>query len=101
MIKGTIPSLLLILLTISAQVDDYYVPDLVSPFRASAADEDDEYLPVESQKQREQSCSHQRPAFAGLKPATSDFCIWTAPPESMVWVGCTPPSLHVFMSMQC
>jgi hypothetical protein len=105
MIKGTIRSLLLVLLTISAQVDDYYyVPDLVSSFGSSPADDNDEYLPVESQKHREHSCSLQRPALAGLKPATGVSCIspgQAAPPESMVWVGCTPPPLYMFMSIQC
>ena len=91
---------LLILLLISAQLDDAWAvaPDLSS---ASLADENDEYLPAQRPLHDEESPG-QEPAFAGLKLRTADFPLARrgAPFEWSSTTLLPPPSLYVFMSLQ-
>jgi hypothetical protein len=94
-------SYLLILLLLSAQVDDAWA---VSPNLPSAplADDNDEYLPAQRRAQGEQSSSRQKPVFAGRKPQTADCSPVRrgVPPEWSLTAPFAPPPLYVFMSLQ-
>ena len=91
---------LLILLLISALVDDFWAAAPVLP-SAPLAD-DDEYLPPQQQPQRERSASCQKPAFVGLQPQTTDFSLVRRglPSEWNLTTPFTPPPLYVFTSLQ-
>jgi hypothetical protein len=91
---------LLILLLISAQVDNYWT---VRPFLSSASvvDEDDEYIPPERQTQVEDSSTRQAPMFLGLKLHGADLSFAPRGLSS----ECNLPTpfplpLYVLMSMQ-
>jgi hypothetical protein len=90
----------LILLLISAQVDDYWAaaPVLLSAPQA----DDDEYLPAPRRPQDEECSPHQKPVFAGLKPQSADLpqVRRGVPSEQNLITPFTPPPLYVFMSLQ-
>jgi hypothetical protein len=92
---------LLVLLVISAQVDDTWAvaPDVLS---APFADEDDEYLPSEPLTLGEESSSCQKPVFDAVKPLTADFrCVpGSVPSERNLTTPFAPLPLYLFMSMQ-
>jgi hypothetical protein len=92
---------LLILLLLSAQVDDAWA---VAPVLSSAqsADDDNEYLPSERRTQGEESCARQEPICVGLKPHTADFSFvpWDVPSEWNLNTPFAPPPLYAFMSLQ-
>src|SRR5262245_61881809 len=92
---------LLILLLISAQVDDAWAVALDLPAVPLAA-EDDEYLPAQWRPQGEQSSSRQKPVFDGLKPQTADFSLARrgVPSGWNLTTPFTPPPLYVFKSLQ-
>ena len=91
---------LLILLLISAQVDNYWD---VRPVSSSAqlADEDDEYLASERQTQADECSGSREQMFFGTKPRTADLSFV---PRSVPsgWNLTTPfaPLASVLMSMQ-
>jgi hypothetical protein len=91
----------LILLLVSAQVDDYWAPALGLP-SAPLADDDDEYTSSEQRQQEKECSSSQKLVFVGLKPQTADL----PPPRrgvSSEWdltTPFTPPPLYIFMSLQ-
>jgi hypothetical protein len=91
---------LLILLLISAQVDDSWAPVPVGPFAPQA--DDDEYLPSPQRPQEEVCSPHQKPVFAGLKPQTAELPLVRrgVPSEWNLTTPFTPPPLYVFMSLQ-
>jgi hypothetical protein len=92
---------ILILLLLSAQVDDAWAvaPDLPS---ASLADDNDEYLPARRQVRAEPFSAGQGPLFVGLKSQPVD-CSPVRRGVSSEWHLLTPfapPALYVFMSLQ-
>jgi hypothetical protein len=91
---------LLLLLLVSAQVDDYWVgvPTLPSAPRA----DDDEYLPSPQRSQEEDCSPQQKLTFAGLKPQTVDLPLVRrgVPSEQNPATPFAPPPLYVFMSLQ-
>src|SRR5262245_6915199 len=92
---------LLILLLISAQVDDAWaVPPVLAP--GPLADDNNAYLPSQGRPQGEQSYSRQKPVFDGLKPQTADFSLVRrgVPSDGNLTTPFTPPPLYVFMSLQ-
>ena len=91
---------LLVLLLISAQVDDAWAVATVLP-SVSLADENDEFLPAQRLAQ-DRRTSLQKPLFEALKPANADVAFM---PRGLplAWNSTTPfgPSpLYVFMSLQ-
>jgi hypothetical protein len=92
---------LLILLLLSAQVDDAWTVDPALP-SASLADDNDEYLPAPRRPRDELSASAQGPMFVGLKPPPTNACSVPAGVRSEwnVTAPFTPPPLYVFMSLQ-
>jgi hypothetical protein len=91
---------LLLLLLISAQVDDYWVA--ASPSRSAPAADDDEYLPSPQRPQEVECSPHQKPTFAGLKRQTADFPLVRrgVPSQLSLITPFTPPPLYVLMSLQ-
>src|SRR4051812_31026362 len=91
---------LLILLSLSAQVDTAWVliPDSPS---ASLSDENDDYLPGQRWPWGEPSSSHQVPMFVGLKPQTKGFSAVRrgAPYEGERTAPFIPPP-HALLSLQ-
>ena len=92
---------LLILLLISAQVDDAWAVALDSS-SAPLADDDNEYLPSQQRPPEEECSPCQKPVFLGLKPQTADFSLVRRglPSEWTLTTPFTPPPLCVFMSLQ-
>jgi hypothetical protein len=92
---------LLVLLLISAQVDDAWA---VAPALPSAplSDESDQYLPAQRQLQGAASAARQPPAFSGLKPRTADFTSVRSgvPSEWNLTTPFGPLPLYVLMSLQ-
>jgi hypothetical protein len=89
----------LILLLLSASVDDVWAVAPLSP-SAPIAD-DDEYLPAQRRLQDEQA-SGKEPVFVGLKPQAADFPL-VRRGVSSEWTLTTPftaPPLYVFLSLQ-
>jgi len=89
----------LVLLLISAQVDNYWA---AAPVLSSAPlAEDDEYLPPQQPRVKESS-PLQNPVFVGLQPRTADL----PPLRRGVPSGwnrttlCSSAPLYVFMSLQ-
>jgi hypothetical protein len=93
---------LLILLLMSAQVDDWWAVTPDSPSAPLAADDNDEYLPSQLRTQGDQSSSLQKPVFDGLKPQTADFSLVRrgVPSGWNLSSPFAPPPLYVFMSLQ-
>jgi hypothetical protein len=90
---------LLLLLVISAQVDDYWAAAPILPSTPPA--DDDEYLPSQPRPQ-EQACSACRtPEFVGLKPQPADFPFLETgvPSQWNLITPFAPPPLYVFMSL--
>jgi hypothetical protein len=92
---------LLILLLLSAQVDDAWIADPALP-SVSLADDNDEYLPAQRRPREELSTSAQGPMFVGLKPPPTDACSVPTGVRSEwnLTTPFTPPPLYVFMSLQ-
>jgi hypothetical protein len=92
---------LLILLLISAQIDDAWVVVPVLP-PAPLPDGNDEYLPAQWSSRVEQSSSRQRPVFDAVKLRTADFAFVprSVPSEWNLTTTFAPPPLYVFMSLQ-
>jgi hypothetical protein len=92
---------LLILLLISAQIDDVWAVVLDLP-SAPLDDDNDEYLPAPRQLRGDQSSSRQQPVLGALKPRTADFPLapGSVPSERNLTTPVAPPILYVFMSMQ-
>jgi hypothetical protein len=94
----------LILLLISAQVDDAWTaaPVLPSAPLADDNDDNDEYVPAQRQPWGEQSSSRQKPVFDAVKPRTADFPFGprSVPSEWNLTTPSAPPPLYVFMSLQ-
>jgi hypothetical protein len=92
---------LLMLLLLSAQVDDVWAvaPDLPS---APLADDYTEYLPAQRRSSEEKASSDWEPMFVGLKsPAAEIPLVRKGVPFD--WNRTTPfnpPPLYVFMSLQ-
>ena len=91
---------LLLLLLVSAQLDDYWVAG--PPWPSAPRADDDEYLPSPQRPQDDECSPHQKPTFAGLQPQTVDLPLVRrgvlsgqdrTPPFA-------PPPLYVFMSLQ-
>ncbi len=94
---------LLVLLLISAQVDDLWAVAPVSP-SAPLAD-DDEYLPPQRRSREEVSVADEGPAFVGLEPQTADFTLVRSgksgvPSRWHLTTPFGPPPLYVLMSLQ-
>jgi hypothetical protein len=91
---------LLLLLLISAQVDNYWAAAPLVPSAPQA--DDDEYLPSPQRPQEEECSPHQKPVFAGLKPQTVNLPLVRrgVTSERNVTPPFTPPPLYVFMSLQ-
>jgi hypothetical protein len=91
---------LLILLLISAQVDNYWAAVPAVPSAAQA--DDDEYLPSSQRPQEEECSPHQKPAFAGLKPQAADLPLVRrgVPSDRNRTTPFAPAPLYVFMSLQ-
>jgi hypothetical protein len=92
---------LLILLMITAQVEDAWAVGLVSP-SAPLAD-DDEYLPSQRRRQEEEESSARRTQdVVGLESQTAAFPLVRkgVPPKWNLTAPFTPPPLYVFMSLQ-
>ena len=94
-------SYLLILLLISAQVDDYWIaaPALLS---ASLADDNDVYLPTQKRPEERGRSASERQVFGGL---TLPHAAFSLVPSSVPLVRNLPtpsasPPLYVLMSLQ-
>ena len=92
---------LLILLLISALVDDFWAAAPVLP-SAPLADDDDEYLPSQRRPREDECPAHQKPAFVGLQPRTAAFPLVRrgVPSERNLTTPFTPPPLDVLTSLQ-
>jgi hypothetical protein len=92
---------LLLLLVISAQVDEAWVVAPVSP-SVPLADDDDEYLPAQRRVGGEQYASGQGPTNIGLKPQAAESSVVRrgVPSEWDLTTPFTPPPLYLFMSLQ-
>ena len=90
----------LVLLLISAQVDDFWAAPVLPS--ASLADDDDEYLPSRRRSQEGECSPDQKPVFVGHKPQTADRPLARrgVPSEWNLITPFTPPPLYVFMSLQ-
>jgi len=96
---------LLILILLSAPVDEVWAVAPVLPFAPLAednADDNDEYLPTQRPPQGEQSASRDKPVCDGLKPQHADFSFVPRglPSEWNLTTPFAPPSCYVFMSLQ-
>jgi len=91
----------LILLLISAQVDDTWAVAPVLP-SAPLTDDNDEYLPAQWRSLGERSSSSQKGLFDGRKPQTANFSSVRrgVPTEWKLTTSFAPHSLYVFMSLQ-
>jgi hypothetical protein len=92
---------ILMLLLLSAQVEDAWVAALELP-SDSLADDSDEYLPAQRQPRHEQSgFKVQADKYQTLIQAI-DFSVirMGVPPEWNLTKPFTPPPLYVFMSLQ-
>jgi hypothetical protein len=91
----------LILLVISAQVDDAWVPAALSE-ATPAADENDSYLPAPRHSREEPSGGPRKLLFVGLHGRGADQVHRrnVARRERDLTTPCTPPPLYVFMSLQ-
>jgi hypothetical protein len=91
---------LLLLLLISAQVDDVWAAAPASP-SAPLAD-DDEYLPAQRRPQEEQVALGQRLPFVGLKAPPADLSAAQKRPPSGSNPArpFTPQPLYTFMSLR-
>ena len=92
---------LLILLLISALVDDFWAAAPVLP-SAPLAEDDDEYLPSQRRPQEGECPPHQKPAFVGLQPRTAAFPLVRrgVPSERNLTTPFTSPPLDVLTSLQ-
>jgi hypothetical protein len=95
------PAYLLILLLISAQLDDTWAAAPGSP-SAPIAEENDEYLPAQQRPQEEQIALGQEVPFAGLKtqPADSPVAQKRLSSGSNPATPFTPQPLFAFMSLR-
>ncbi len=94
-------SYLLILMMISAQVEDAWADAPVLP-SAPLAD-DDEYLSSQRRREEEEeSSAHRKSDFVGLETRTAAILLVRkgVPSERNLKRAFTPPPLHVFMSLQ-
>jgi hypothetical protein len=92
---------LLILLVISALVDDFWAAAPALP-SAPLADDDDEYLPSQRRPQEDECPPHHQPVFVGLQPRTADFPLARrrVPSERNLTTPFTPSPLYVLTSLQ-
>jgi hypothetical protein len=91
----------LILLLLSAQLDDYWAVAPVLPSATLAAADDDEYLPSQRRSQEDSGVS-KKAEFVGLQPRHPDFPLLRSelPFEWNLSGPFTPPPLDLFMSLQ-
>src|SRR5262249_2315133 len=94
-------SYLLVLLLISAQVDDSWAVAAVLA-AAPRADGNDEYLPAQQRPQEQRPSSCPQPVFEAVKLPHADFSFVPrgAPSEWNLTTACGPAPLYVFMSLQ-
>ena len=93
---------LLILLLISAQVDDSWAVAPVLP-SASLPDDNEEYLPAQRRLQEQRSSPRQEPVVfdsVRLHHAALSFVPRGVPSERNLTTPFTPPPLYAFMSLQ-
>jgi hypothetical protein len=92
----------LILLLLSAQVDDAFAVAPVLPSAPVAGDDDGEYLPSKPRRLEQESLPDKEPAFDGLKAETADFPLVRrgVPSERNLTTPFTPAPLYVFMSLR-
>jgi hypothetical protein len=95
------PAYFLLLLLISAQLDDGWAAAPASP-SAPLVDDDDEYLPAQRRPQEEQIALGQWLPFAGLKvqPADSAVVQKGLSSRSNPATPFTPQPLYAFMSLR-
>jgi hypothetical protein len=93
---------LLILLLLSAQVDDYWAADPALPSSAAPTADNDEYLPAQRrpQDQRSSSCQRPVPDAVTLHPAALSRVPRGVSPERDLTTPFTPPPLYALMSLQ-
>src|SRR5262249_32621757 len=94
------PACFLVLLLISAQVDDYWAAAPV--LRSAPLADDHEYLPLRQRTRAEECSPHHEPVFAALRPQTADLPL-VRRGVPCAWDLTTPfsrPPLYVFMSLQ-
>jgi hypothetical protein len=89
----------LVLLLISAQVDNFWAAAVLP---SAPLAEDDEYLPPQQRPQEKECSPHQEPVFVGLKPPTADLPLVRrgVPSEWNRTTLFSPAPLYVFMSLQ-
>jgi hypothetical protein len=92
---------LLVLLLLSAQVDDAWAVAPVLP-SAPLADDNDEYLPAQRRPQEQRPSSCQKPVFEAVKSPNANFSFVPrgAPSERNLTTPFGPPPLYVFMSLR-
>jgi hypothetical protein len=92
---------LLILLLISAGVDDAWAAAPGSP-SAQLADDNDEYTPAYRRPRGDQPSSRQEPVCDRQKPQTVDFSVARrrVPSGRDLTTPFAPPPLYVFKSLQ-
>jgi hypothetical protein len=94
-------SLLILLLLMSAQVDDLWADAAVLPSSAPPAADNDEYLPAQ-RRQEKQSAPVPSPApdAVALHQAVLSLAPRGVPSERSPTAPFTPPPLYVLMSLQ-
>ncbi|HEY7308925.1 MAG TPA: hypothetical protein VH643_06100 [Gemmataceae bacterium] len=93
---------LLVFLTCGAQLDDVPLPWDIDAQSAPLPDDDDEYIPSNSQDQETRSVGRQRPGVIHLNPRPGVFGLVSSgvPSELTRSTPLAPPPLYVFMSLQ-
>ena len=93
---------LLVFLTCWGQVDDVLLPCVSDAQSAPIPDDDDEYIPSNSQDQEIRSVGRQRPGLVHAKSHPGGFALVRSggPSAPALTTPLAPRPLYVFMSLQ-
>jgi len=93
---------LLVFLTCWAQFDDVLLPLVPGAQSAPIPEDDDEYVPSNSQGQETRAAGRRPPGFVHVKPQPGAFALVHSrvPSEPTLTRPLAPPPLYVFMSLQ-
>jgi hypothetical protein len=103
MLSRAVPCLLIFLLSTTWVDDDWNVEGLLASSPTSA-DDDKQYLPIQTQRRSKYLSEAAEPSFAALKgsidhiPLAAERNVCSEP---RLVDPATPPLVYVFMSLQC